>query len=318
MASKAQPPNHSQRLLGVQLQHTQFGAVVAPCPQHSNKVLKIINDSLVSNQLCPDTAQRLAGKMVFHQTSLFGSVGRAALHPIYSRAANIDGRHHEELTHALRTALNALKSLLTSAKPKTVLFRGPSNTSVLYTDKFFQQGDKVVTPAHQPYLRQWSTTRCTNYVNGWGYVATIAGSTYFSHGIVPKYFLEIVAHLLAIIDLQAILPQHLVAFIDNSPGQTQTALIKGYGRDPAINNVLATYWAVISQLDLNIHLEWVCSANNISDAVSRHDVRQAHQLQWLPWQQDRTTFFQVLLKASSDIEHACNHAAGELLFSSFH
>lgn len=151
-----------------------------------------------------------------------------------------------------------------------------------------------------------------NYINGWGYVATIQGVTYFSHGVVPAavikafcsrrayiYFLEIAAHLLAVVDLHHLLPQHFLAFIDNRPGQT--ALLKGYGRDESINHVLATYWAVISRLNLDVHLEWVASHNNISDAVSRHGVQQAHEMRWTPFNRDRGNFFHVLLRASRDL-----------------
>ena len=116
---------------------------------------------------------------------------------------------------------------------------------------------------------------------------------------------------MAVVDMRTWLPRQVIAFIDNQPGQT--ALLKGYGRDPTINNILAVYWAVVSRLQLDIHLEWVKSDLNISDAVSRHDVRQAHELQWqLRWQ-DRSRFFQVLLRASSDLDYACSMAADDLL-----
>eukprot|EP00434_Breviolum_minutum_P002108 symbB.v1.2.001863.t2/scaffold77.1/size347087/34 len=294
--TKAQPPAQSQRLLGVQITHQDDGLVVSPCPRRTAKISNIVHEVLTSNQLVPEQAQQLAGKLVFLQSSLFGSVGRAALHPLYGRAANHDGRDHVDLTHALRTALKALVQLLQTASPKRVLFDQSNNKAVVYTDAFFQQGDIKFSPSTLRIPTKWSTTRCLNYTNGWGYVVTIDGTTFYSHGTVPRavlkafcsrrayiYFLEIAAHLLAVVDMHQWLPRQIIAFIDNQPGQT--ALLKGYGRDPTINNILAVYWAVVSRLQLDIHLEWVKSDLNISDAVSRHDVRQANELQWqLRWQ----------------------------------
>ncbi len=263
----------------------------------------------------PNKPKQLAGKL--------GSVGKAALHPIYGRAANYDGRDHVDLTHALRTALKALVSLLANTTPKKIHYTRSQETGVVYTDAYFQQGDHTYDPTSRTPT-QWSTTRCINYTNGWGYVVTIGNTTYFNHGTVPKavlrafctrrayiYFLETTAHLLAVVELHQRLPRQVIAFIDNRPGQT--ALLKGYGRDPCINNVLAVYWAVVSRLHLDIHLEWVCSAHNISDAVSRHDVRQTHQQRWHFWTQSRSNFFQVLLRASNDLDYACGPAVDDLL-----
>ena len=322
--TKAQPPAAHQRLLGVQLTHQDDGLIVSPCPRRTTKIAKVVNEVLETNQLSPEQAQQLAGKVVFLQSSLFGSVGKATLHPLYGRATNHDGREHVDLTHALRTALRALVQLLQSASPKKIHF-GKSNTkAVLYTDAFFQQGEVTFSPSTTRNPTRWSTTRCLNYLNGWGYVVTVDGTTFYSHGTVPRavlkafcsrrayiYFLEIAAHLLAVVEMHHILPRQVLAFIDNQPGQT--ALLKGYGRDPTINNVLAVYWSVVSQLQLDIHLEWVKSDLNISDAVSRHDVRQAHELRWRLRELDRSKFFQVLLRASADLDYACSLAAYDLL-----
>ena len=110
--AKAQSPSQNQRLLGVQITHQDDGLVVSPCPRRTSKITNTVAEVLASNQLVPEQAQQLAGKLVFLQSSLFGSVGRAALHPLYGRAANHEGRDHVDLTHALRTALRALVRLL--------------------------------------------------------------------------------------------------------------------------------------------------------------------------------------------------------------
>ena len=146
--AKAQPPSQNQRLLGVQITHQDDGLVVSPCPRRTSKITNTVAGVLASNQLVPEQAQQLAGKLVFLQSSLFGSVGRAALHPLYGRAANHEGRDHVDLTHALRTALRALVQLLQTASPKKVIFDTPNTKAVVYTDAFLPTRRHQVQPIY--------------------------------------------------------------------------------------------------------------------------------------------------------------------------
>ena len=73
--SKAQPPATKHKLLGV------------PSPERPAKVIATIRQALNTDCLTPETAQKLAGKLNFPQTTLFGQVGASAfaLQPLYAR-----------------------------------------------------------------------------------------------------------------------------------------------------------------------------------------------------------------------------------------
>ncbi|CAE7487597.1 rlmN1, partial [Symbiodinium sp. CCMP2592] len=83
--SKAQPPDIRHKLLGVILEILQHGIRLSPAPDRLSKVIATIQRALDSDTLEPEVAQRLAGKLNFLQTTLFGQVGSAALRPLYSR-----------------------------------------------------------------------------------------------------------------------------------------------------------------------------------------------------------------------------------------
>ena len=83
----------------------------------------------------------------------------------------------------------------------------------------------------------------------------IGDCVFFDHGVVDPptlaafssrrafiYTLEIVAQVIAQVALAHFLTSAFVAFVDNEAGKF--ALTKGYGKDFAINGILAAYWAL--------------------------------------------------------------------------
>ena len=321
---KAQPPSTKQKILGVILYHGPQEVEVQPCPERARRMTIQLQTILDSNQLEPDAAHRLAGKLLFLQSSSFGQVGRATLGPIYARAANNQPDPRNQLTHALRTALRTVIALINNTEPRRVPFNPTVHTVVLYTDAFFKQGERVYKIGNPNIPQRWSVNNCHRYLNGWGYVVTIGGATFYEHGQVPSqvlrkfcsrrayiYFLEILAHFLAIFATRRMGSSNVLAYIDNKAGHS--ALVKGYGRDPTINNLLAYFWNYNHVLQLNTHFEWVCSANNISDEVSRGSFQTAQQLGWTQLHTDFSAFYDILIKASEDLEYAAASAAYDLL-----
>ena len=82
--SKEQPPAFLQKVLGVWLSVSAEGIEVRPDETRVLKMRKALQDCLDKDELAPEEASRLTGKLMFLQTSLFGQVGRAALHPLYA------------------------------------------------------------------------------------------------------------------------------------------------------------------------------------------------------------------------------------------
>ncbi|CAE7931305.1 unnamed protein product, partial [Symbiodinium necroappetens] len=84
--------------------------------------------------------------------------------------------------------------------------------------------------------------------------------------------------VLALVTMGRRLPQRWLAFIDNVAGQW--ALTKGYGKDPAVNGILASFWATASLSDWLPDFRRVPSKANVADAVSRGDLSAAHRHGW--------------------------------------
>lgn len=323
-AKKAQPPDTTQKVLGVMLQHQDNAIEIATCPKRAGRMTTMLQEILANNYLDPDTAHRVAGKLLFLQLAIYGQVGKATLAPIYARAANTNPEPHNLLTHALRAAIKTVLALIQNNQPRLVPFNSTAPVTVIYTDAFFQQGDKTYKIGSSAMPTQWSTRRCPSYTNGWGYVVTINGKTYFEHGTVPSfvlkrfcsrrafiYFLEILAHFMALFSLRQHITKKILAYIDNKAGHS--AILRGYGRDPSINNLLACLWNFHQLMSLQTHLEWVCSANNISDGVSRGDFQLPKELGWTPVQTNFQSFYDIIIRAADDLEYAAGSAAVDLL-----
>ena len=69
-----------------------------------------------------------------------------------------------------------------------------------------------------------------------------------------------------------------LAFIDNVAGQW--ALTKGYGKDPAVNGVLAAFWSTAALADWLPDFPPVPSKANVADAISRGGLAMARRMGW--------------------------------------
>ena len=186
----------------------------------------------------------------------FGSVGAAALRPVYARAHATTGS--DDLNTGLEAALRALLLLLGGMKPRFVPFACQGVTAQVYTDAFFQLGDQKWKPGDQDITLQWKASHALDSPNGWGFIVRVGARITYGHGVVTRkllqrftsrrafiYFLEIYAQLLAFVAHLDDLPHYWISFIDNSSGLA--ALQKGYGRDPAVNLLLTLFWAMASE-----------------------------------------------------------------------
>ena len=92
------------------------------------------------------------------------------------------------------------------------------------------------------------------------------------------YGLEIAAQILALVAFCHHLPTHWLTFIDNTAGQF--ALHKGYGKDTAVNGMLAAFWILAARRAWRPTFERVTSKANTADAVSRADLERANAEGW--------------------------------------
>ena len=115
------------------------------------------------------------------------------------------------------------------------------------------------------------------------------------------YVLEIFAQLMAIIVFAKRLPQLWIAWIDNTAGEA--ALRKGYGKDPHVNGILASFWALAARQAWSPEFSRVSSAANMSDVVSRGDLRHArNKMGWSQLQIPTDDVIAILARVSNDID----------------
>ena len=316
---KALPPSRSQKLLGVvfDIQDTQI--LLCPCPARAERLKKHIGEVLAQDELRPEVAQKLCGKLVFLQTTSFGQMGRSLLLPIYSRAHSSEHSTVTTLNGPLRTALTTLSNLLESMPPRQLPLTTQHECASLYTDAFFQMGDRQVKPTEDTVPRSWQPSSAQWTHNGWGFALRTGGQVLAAHGVIPPsvlhpysrrrafiYVLELMAPLIAIMSLHSQMPRFLILWIDNKAGLS--ALAKGYGRDPAVNNMLTLMWCFLARTGIHLHCEWVPSAHNLADGISRHDLSEAKTGGWRLLDIPLKPLHQILQRCANDVDFASTSA----------
>ena len=161
----------------------------------------------------------------------------------------------------------------------------------LYTDAFFQLGDRQLKPNEENVPRSWPPSSSKNIQKGWGFAACIGKVTLASHGVIPPsvlqpyskrrafiYVLELMAPIIAIISVHRSMSPFALLWIDNKAGLA--ALSRGYGRDVAVNNMLSFFWCFLARAGIFLHCEWVPSAHNLADGISRHSLDEAQYGHW--------------------------------------
>lgn len=95
--SKMQPPSPRQKIQGVILTHHDGRLEIASDPARLERLLKAINDILKRNEMSPDQAAKLAGKLQFTQEAIKGNSLRACIQPFYTHATA--GNYNSKHTH---------------------------------------------------------------------------------------------------------------------------------------------------------------------------------------------------------------------------
>ena len=150
----------------------------------------MLGELLTSNYLSPDDAQRLAGKLGFMATTLFGEMGMAAIQPFYARAHCLGEQSNYRLTFALKSSIHILQQLLMSSRPRTFPWHHEDDRprAVIYSDAFFQLGERLLRPREAPEL--WNPQKRKPVSNGWGFVVKLQDRVIYANGELPRTFIE--------------------------------------------------------------------------------------------------------------------------------
>ena len=321
--SKEQLPAAVQKLLGVWIADQGATLEVRPHEGRRRRMVQLIQEILSSDALTPEVAARLAGKLGFLQTSLFGSMGKACLAPIHARASG-NSSQANALNQAIRAALTTMLRILHEPLVLSIPLRTEaSSTSIVYADAYFLLGDLMQKPGSAPVGR-WPNKGAQQLRNGWGYVVRHANGVTFAHGDVPPqvvslyssrkafiYFLEIHAQIIALLSNRALLGQFWISFIDNQAGRS--ALLKGFSKEPAVNNLLSFFWSLAAKLGWHGSFQYVMSDCNISDPVSRGDLTIPRHLGWRGLQTGLEDWWRLMIAIASDMIFATGEAVQRAL-----
>ncbi|CAE7894876.1 unnamed protein product [Symbiodinium necroappetens] len=122
---------------------------------------------------------------------------------------------------------------------------------------------------------------------------------------------EVFAQVAALAAFATHLQGAVTAFIDNTAGQA--ALSKGYGKDPAMNGMLAAFWALAARQGTMVDFRRVPSKANVADAVSPDDFGRARREGWTRVHIPASPIMHILAKAVDDLLYAVDGAAADLL-----
>ena len=238
--SKAQPPQRQHVLQGVDVHVQAQGVTLSLTPGRIQKLLHAIRQALANDCLTPQEASRLAGKLAFLTQAVFGSVGKAAIQPLYARSHDTTAENDDTLSVGLRSSLKAIQHMLVNVTPRFIPYQVEERlTAVIFADAYVKVGETTHKADTSQLTWPCQHTSVTTTDNSWGYVVRIGDHVLFSHGATPRtvldritsrkafiYALEILAQLMATLSLAKRLPTSWLAFIDNTAGEA--ALRKGW------------------------------------------------------------------------------------------
>ena len=122
--------------------------------------------------------------------------------------------------------------------------------------------------------------------------------------------MDIWAQILPMIVWWRQLDQYVLAFVDNEA--SKHALTKGYGNEPAVDNLIGADWSMCASKRKSPWFERVSSKANISDEVSRGDFTRASRLGWQRVFPRLDAIEKILEKIADDAEYAFSAASIDL------
>ena len=237
---------------------------------------------------------------------------------IWNRAASNDhGCDADNLTTALDDSLKNLTTILLTCPPRTVTMNYQGKRAIIYTDAYFKLGERGVKIGQARDIKDWQVSEVSE--NGWDFIVIPDQSRpdigFSLYGVVPPAivklfsgtkaficFLEALADIIAPMILRKLLPEHYVSFVDNEAAKF--ALIKGYGKQKRVNQLIATFWNFNAANTLSPWIERVPCGANWADSVSRNDFSLSTQKGWLRLQPRLNRIWPILRKIATDSEFA--------------
>ncbi len=300
--TKKQAPATKHKVQGVNIEITADGVILSPTPNRLETMTKAIERCLEEESLEPPEAARLAGKLSFLTSTLFGKVGRGHLQAIYARQ-HCDPRESWSLGTRLKASLGALVELLPIMRPKFIPFEHESKPPVIFGDAFW-------TPTERGRNFPMTGDR-----NGWGIIFFPRRPdwphAFGCHGEVPIevllafdtnkaqiFLLEALTAILSGCIAPVFSNSHYITFIDNEPAKF--SLLNGHTKNHQVNNLVSAFWHEQARANTMPWFERVTSEANCSDAISRGDPTLLHENGWPILSLNLKLFWKLLIQQDWD------------------
>ena len=221
--------------------------------EKKEKWLEQIRRALRSNALSPAEAAKLAGRLSWGATAVFGKGARVFLAPLFWHGK----RRRAKLAGRVRNALLWWEQYLLSGPCAFARFVQPVlQRCILYTDA--TGGGKLALVLQTPERRIWAAAEIPSEAWSWALPRRTQVTLW-----------ELVAALCGIhlFLKQACEHQELVVFIDNTAALH--ALLRGSSRQADLNSVIGTTWFDLARANVLMHAHYVPSSLNLADGPTR-------------------------------------------------
>ena len=281
---KEKRPARSHTLLGVLWTLVPEGVWTSPGPERVAKLVTALSECLQKGTCSGPVASKLAGKLTFVCSWVFGRASQAFLKPLYRRQHS-SSTAEVELHPALRASFLLLRELLPALKPR---FLPSISQSVqmrigrIYADAF------ITMHGERRCANRWldassALQQLRQSTNGWGAIYfSPSGARACFRAQVPAvlqqcctsrdyiYWLEAVAQLISIAVVARDQFDCLICFVDNTAAEH--ALNTGTSKNPALCWLLGSFfWLLAAKRGLFVSFQRATSQANLSDKVSRGD-----------------------------------------------
>ena len=233
-----------------------------------------IREALRRRSLSPARALKLAGKLSWGATAVFGRGARVYLAAIYHHGSGNQSRLSQRTKLCLRWWLRFLQEPPSRSVP---VMRRQKKRCILYTDATGQ--GRMAWVIQTPCLKAWAAADVPAKARQWVLHRKNQIGTW-----------ELMAALCALKFLLSYLPGEfeILAFVDNT--SALGALLRGCSRQFDWNELIGELWFAVAQRGHYLHLWHVPSHLNLADAPTRPEAKSeqlrklaADGFQEMPW-----------------------------------
>ena len=257
--SKTEGPASLMTILGVQIKVRPHSVVLAPDPLKAAKWIRDLQEALATNSLPPSQAAKMAGRLNFAASSVFGKLGSAHLRPLYARLHH-SGRSApgSPLNPEITASLVFWIDLLHMPHFRRILELPHCKTpaKVLYTDATGHGDLGFVLYEGSSTPSSWAASRVPDEV-----------TSTLSERITQVTAFELLAPRWSIMQSPQLRNCRVDLYIDNQAAEH--ILRKGASAAPDLNLIADKFWHLIFERNITLRVFRVPSKENPSDAPSR-------------------------------------------------